>query len=87
VTIEPEKLAEYERPVVFSSGHGDNVWHVPEVEAGEVTPICGRRSDHQRITSLSLFNRRRNPRKCEACQERTETDEYPEDAPIQREPA
>jgi hypothetical protein len=74
-----KKLREYSTPVVFSSS-GQNIWHVPEINDGEVGYLCGSHKGRNRmmVSELSVYSRRRNPQMCQKCQYHAETDGYPD---------
>jgi hypothetical protein len=82
-----QKLGEHDRPVIYAGGGnaGLHIWHVPQTTDGEVEPLCGRDFKSPRVTSLSLFKRRRNPRMCDTCSRWASADGYPESAPLQGE--
>jgi len=76
-----ERLVKYETPVVYATNRSNNIYHVPEIDGETVQTVCGK-GVHMHVTSLSLFQRRRNPRICEICEEKTPSDGYPETAPV-----
>lgn len=77
--ISVDKLEGYTLPVLFTSSGDSNIWHVPQVQDGEVQYLCGSYKGRSRmlVREKSSYQRRRNPRMCEKCQERAGTDGYP----------
>jgi|GEM_PF-4203378 len=86
--VSVDKLKEYNQPVLYSSSGSCNVWHVPQVNNGEVEYLCGsfRGENPMRVSELSVYLRRRSARMCKVCQENAGTDDYPENAPIEGQP-
>jgi len=83
--VSVDKLKEYTDPVLFSSSGSRNIWHVPQVQDGEVEYLCCsyKGSNRMMVSELSVYERRRGPQMCKKCQEHAGTDGYPDNAPIE----
>ena len=79
-----EKLEQYTQPVLHSSSGSRNIWHVPQVQNGEVEYLCEsyKGENPMMVSELSVYSRRRKARMCQKCKENAGTEGYPENGPM-----